>query len=299
MFAAGVPGNGYLFNRTTGADPMAFQFLNVDCDYIKTFGATLVKGRFFSKEFSTDSNAVVLNEAAAKECGSSNPIGQSLSAINASGESKQYKIIGVVKDFNFESLHLRIRPLVFHLDAVRQPASIVTIRLKPGNINSAINFIETAWRHFSKNEKCNYNFLDQSLANLYDREKRTGTIATLFSCLAIFIACLGLFGLAAFITEQRKKEIGIRKVVGASIAEIIITISRPFMLWVVIANVIAWPAAYLIMFKWLQNFAYRTNIHFWIFFVAGMAAFIIALLTVGFQAFAAARSNPARSLRTE
>jgi putative ABC transport system permease protein len=299
MFAAGVPGNGYLFNRTTGPDPMPFQFLDVDCDFLKTFDAALVKGRFFSKDFATDTNAVVINEAAMKECGAANPVGQTLSAIDRSGLSKQYTIIGVVQDFNYESLHMKIRPLVFHLGAVQQPASILTVRIQPGDIKATIDFIETTWKRFSKDEKCRYNFLDQSLVNLYDREKRTGTIATIFSCLAIFIACLGLFGLAAFITEQRTKEIGIRKVVGASVSEIIFTISKPFMLWVLIANLIAWPAAYLVMFGWLQNFAYRTTIHIWVFLVAGIAAFIISLLTVGFQAFIAARSNPIDSLRSE
>lgn len=299
MFAAGVPGNGYLFNKTTGVDPMAFQFLNVDCDFLKTFGATLSKGRFFSKDFISDSNAVVMNEAAMKECGAGNPVGQTLSAIDASGISKQYIIVGVVKDFNYESLRQKIRPLVFHLGAVQQPASIITVRVSPGNIQSTINFIETTWQRFTKNEKCRYNFLDDSLTNLYDREKRTSLIATIFSCLAIFIACLGLFGLAAFITEQRTKEIGIRKVVGASTTEIIFTISKPFLIWVLVANLVAWPAAYLIMSKWLQNFAYRTSIHFWIFFVAGIAAFLISLFTVGFHAYASARSNPVKSLRTE
>lgn len=299
MFAAGVPGNGYLFNKTTGTDPMAFQFLNVDCDFLKTYGASLSKGRFFSKDFISDSNAVVINEAAMKECGADNPIGQTLSAIDVSGILKQYTIVGVVKDFNYESLHQKIRPLVFHLSAVQQPASIITVRVNPGNIQSTIDFIETTWQRFTKNEKCRYNFLDESLTNLYDREKRTGIIATIFSCLAIFIACLGLFGLAAFITEQRTKEIGIRKVVGASATEIVFTISKPFLIWVLVANLIAWPIAYLIMFKWLQNFAYRTPIHFWIFFAAGIAALIISLLTVGFHAYASARSNPVKSLRTE
>ncbi|HTM93332.1 MAG TPA: ABC transporter permease [Flavisolibacter sp.] len=299
MFAAGIPGNGYLFNRTTGADPMAFQFLNVDCEFAETYGASMVKGRFFSKDFIADSNAVVINEAAMKECGSSNPLGQTLSAINVSGVSKQYTIIGVVKDFNFESLRTQIRPLVFHLGPVQQPASIITLRIRPEDIKTTINFIETTWQRFSKDEKCRYNFLDESLANLYNNEKRTSTIATLFSVLAIFIACLGLFGLAAFVTEQRTKEIGIRKVAGASVTEIIITISKPFLVWVLMANLIAWPAAYIIMNRWLQNFAYRTQIHFWILVVAGIAALIISLLTVGLQAFAAARSNPIKSLRTE
>lgn len=234
-----------------------------------------------------------------KECGSSNPLGQTLSGIDASGVSKQYTIIGVVKDFNFESLRTQIRPLVFHLGPVQQPASIITVRIQPGDIKKTIGFIETTWQRFSKDEKCRYNFLDESLANLYNNEKRTGTIATLFSFLAIFIACLGLFGLAAFVTEQRTKEIGIRKVVGASISEIIITISKPFLLWVLVANLIAWPVAYMIMNKWLQNFAYRTQIHFWIFLVAGIAALMISLLTVGLQAYAAAKSNPIKSLRTD
>jgi len=299
MFAAGVPGKAYLFNRTTGADPMAFQFLNVDCDFVKTFDATILKGRFFSKDFISDSNAVVINEAAVKQCGTNNPIGQTLFAVDKSGVGKQYRIIGVVKDFNYESLHIQIRPLVFHLGAVQQPASIVTVRILPGNIKATIDFIESTWGHFSRNEKCRYYFLDEVLANLYDRERRTGVIATIFSCLAIFIACLGLFGLAAFITEQRTKEIGIRKVSGASVSEIIFTISKPFMRWVLVANIIAWPVAYLVMFRWLQNFAYRTPIHPWVFLFAGIVALVISLITVGTQAYTAAKKNPVKSLRTE
>ena len=299
MFAAGVPGAGYLFNKTTGADPMAFQFLNVDCDFLKTLGGTLLKGRFYSKDFITDTNAVVINEAAVKECGTDSPIGQTLSAIDLSGISKQYTIIGVVNDFNYESLHMKIRPLVFHLGAVQQPASIVTVRIHPEDIQATVNFIENTWQHFSTAEKCKYYFLDEYLVNLYDRERRTGVIATIFSCLAIFIACLGLFGLAAFITEQRTKEIGIRKVSGASVPEIIFTISKPFLRWVLLANIIAWPIAYLVMFRWLQNFAYRTAIHPWVFFVAGIVALAISLLTVGTQAYTAAKKSPVKSLRTE
>jgi putative ABC transport system permease protein len=299
MFAAGVPGNGYLYNKTVGTDPMPFQYLNVDHDFANTFGVELLKGRFFSKDLPTDSTAVVINESAMKECGSQNVIGKMLSGIDPSGVAKQYTIIGVVKDFNFESLHTAIRGLALHLGPVTQPASIITIRIQPGDVTKTISFIENTWRRFVGSNKCRYNFLDESLANLYDREKRTGTVATVFSLLAIFIACLGLFGLAAFVTEQRTKEIGIRKVVGASVIEIVTTISRPFLLWVLLANLIAWPVAYLIMYRWLQNFPYRTTIQPWVFVVAGLVAFFISLLTVGFQALGAARSNPVRSLRTE
>ncbi|MGZ3879932.1 MAG: ABC transporter permease [Flavisolibacter sp.] len=299
MFAAGVPGNGYLYNKTVGTDPMAFQYLDVDYDFMKTFGVELLKGRFFSKDLPTDSSAVVINESAMRECGTANVVGQMLSGIEASGISRQYTIIGVVKDFNFESLRTGIRGLVFHLGPVRQPASIITVRVKPNDLKATVGFIESTWGHFVKSNKCRYGFLDEYLGNLYDREKRTGTVATVFSCLAIFIACLGLFGLAAFVTEQRTKEIGIRKVVGASVTEIVTTISKPFLFWVLAANIIAWPVAYIIMHRWLQNFAYRTSIEFWVFLVAGVAAFIVSLVTVGFQALAAARSNPVRSLRTE
>jgi putative ABC transport system permease protein len=299
MFAAGVPGNGYLYNKTVGTDPMPFQYLNVDCDFAKTFGVELLKGRFFSKDLPTDSSAVVINESAMKECGSENVVGQMLSGIDPSGVAKPYTIIGVVKDFNFESLRTGIRGLALHLGPVTQPASIITVRLKPGNIATTIRFIESTWKRFVGSDKCRYSFLDQLVANLYDREKRTGTVATVFSVLAIFIACLGLFGLAAFVTEQRTKEIGIRKVVGASVTEIVTTISKPFLVWVLLANTIAWPVAYFIMYHWLQNFAYRTTIQFWVFLVAGIAALLVSLITVGVQALAAARSNPVRSLRTE
>jgi putative ABC transport system permease protein len=178
-------------------------------------------------------------------------------------------------------------------------ASYVTVRLAPGNHLKTISYIKKAWNKYAGNEEFDFNFLDNNLQMLYTADQRTSEITGAFSILAIFIACLGLLGLAAFITEQRTKEIGIRKVLGASTPEVITLLSAQFAKWVLIANVAAWPLAYFIMNKWLQNFAYRTEISIWIFIVSGALALVIALATVSLYAIKAAMANPVKSLRYE
>ncbi|WP_166444678.1 ABC transporter permease [Dyadobacter bucti] len=298
LFANGIPGSAYLFGKRSGNDPVLCQFLDVDADFAETFAVPLKVGRFFSDDRLADSTAVVINEAALRAFKTNDPLDQVVTEIDVNGP-KTYKIIGVIKDFNYESLHRQVRPLVFHLSPVRQAASILNIRIQPNATKSAIDYIEETWRRFEKAEQCHYSFSDERLARLYKAEQNTSIIATVFSALAIFIACLGLFGLAVFITEQRTKEIGIRKVLGASISEILFLLSRQFIAWVAIAILIASPIAWYAMSRWLDNFAYRVDISWWVFVLAGFLAIAIAILTVSFQSLKAALMNPVKSLRTE
>jgi putative ABC transport system permease protein len=208
-----------------------------------------------------------------------------------------FTVIGILKDFHYESLHQRIRPLAIFLN--NGQTSYLPIRMRPGNISKTVSFIEDQWRKFVPGKPFEYYFLDEDFNKLYQSEQKTGQIFTSFSVLAIFIACLGLFGLTAFTVERRIKEIGIRKVLGSSISEIIFLISKDFLKWVLIANLIAWPAAYYFMSKWLENFAYRTAISYWAFIISAFIALIIALLTVSSQTLKAAAANPAESLKYE
>ncbi len=270
------------------------------CDYgfDKTYGIKMISGRFFSVEHPSDTAAVVINEAVVKIFGIKNPIGKILISPGPNGGSK-YQIIGVTADFNYESLHQSVRPLVFHLYKNREFGQFVSVRIKPGNYQSTVSSLESIWKKYAGNEAFDYNFLDRNLARLYIADRRTSKLASVFSILAIFIASLGLLGLASFVTEQRTKEIGIRKTLGATVPEIIVLLSKEFIKWVIIANIIAWPAAYLIMHDWLENFAYRININFGLFILSGAIALIIALATVSSHAVKAAITNPVESLRYE
>ena len=299
MFRPGIPGNGYLFNKKYGTDPIGCQFIDVDYDFLKTYRIKLKQGRFFSKAFSTDSSAVLINEAAERIFGDGNPVGKELTRIGKDKWKKTFKIIGVIKDFNYESLHYNVRPLVLHLSSPTQADNYLTIRLATGNPGNTIQFIKGNWNKFSRENDMYYRFVDENIEQLYTTEQRLSILMTVFSLLAIFIACLGVFGLSAFVAEQRTKEIGIRKVLGASVSEIVLLLSREFAVWVLTANIIAWPVAYYIMHNWLQDFAYRVNIGWWVFVLSGGIALLIALATVSFQAVRAAKANPVYSLRSE
>lgn len=301
MFRAGIPGNGFLYNRKAGTDPVFFQLLDVDYNFLETFQIDLKAGRFFSREFSSDTLAVVLNQAALRECGDEHgdPIGKILTQIGMGNDHKTYKIIGVINDFNYESLHQEIRPLVLLLRLPRQAASILTIRVLADDLPKTINSILDTWNRIADGERCNYSFVDQNLAHMYEAEQKIGNITTVFSFLAIFVACLGLFGLTAFVIEQRIKEIGIRKILGASILSIITLLSKEFTKWVLLANLIAWPIAWFVMDRWLQDFAYRVAPSWWTFALAGILALAVALATISWQAIRAASANPVDALKYE
>jgi putative ABC transport system permease protein len=245
-------------------------------------------------------DAVVVNEAAAMAFRTDDPIDKELTSLDIREEGRSYKIIGVMRDFNYESLHTQVRPLVLHLNAPRQAANILTARLSSEEMRTTIGYIEKTWKKFApEDEVIRYRFTDETLARLYDSEEKTNKVSTIFSSLAIFIACLGLFGLAAFVTEQRTKEIGIRKVLGASITEIVILLSREFAVWVLIANLIAWPVAYYVMKNWLQNFAFRVEMSWLVFIASGLGTLLVALFTVALHVVKTARANPVESLKYE
>jgi putative ABC transport system permease protein len=270
----------------------------VDYDYLKTMGIEMKSGRFFSKEFGTDSMATVLNESAALALGYKDPIGKKLYSANAdkAGNKISYTIIGVVKNFNFESLHQSIAPLAFFLG---KSTGFASFKINTSNVNPLVNSIEAKWKTMASGMPFSYRFLDNAFNQMYDNERRVGKIAITFSVLAILIACLGLFGLATFIAEQRTKEIGIRKVLGASVNGIVRLLSKDFLRLVLISFVIATPVAWYFMYKWLQDFDYRVNIGWWVFALAGFIALIIAVITVSTQAIRAAIANPINNLRTE
>jgi putative ABC transport system permease protein len=270
-----------------------------DVDFAQTYGMNMKFGRFFSLEHPTDTLAAVVNEAAANTFGLPDPVGRRIA--DPSG-SPVYDIIGVVEDFNFQSLHEAIRPLVirsFRPNEYRSYRQFLSVRIAPGDYRQTVDFLNSTWGQFAGGEPFDYSFLDQNLESLYCSEQRTNAITTSCSVLAILIACLGLLGLAAFVTEQRTKEIGIRRVLGASAPEMVGLLSKEFAKWVLIANVIAWPLGYYVMNTWLEKFAYRIELNIWMFIAAGTLALIIALLTVSTYAIKAAAKNPVEALRYE
>jgi len=269
----------------------------IDYDYIKTMGMEIIRGRNFSRDFGSDSSAVIINETTAKIIGYKDPIGKQLfRSVDEGARIKAFTIIGVVRNFNFETLHHEVGPLAFMLST---GGGLASFKINTANTNQLVAQIESKWRSLAPGLPFSYRFLDDSFDEMYRSEQRVGKIALVFSALAIFIACLGLFGLATFIAEQRTKEIGIRKVLGASVQGIVQMLSKDFIKLVAISFVIAAPAAWYFMHKWLQDFAYRINISWWIFVAAGLAALLTALVTVSFQAIRAAIMNPVKSLRTE
>ena len=301
--SSAIPGNqngdsAYRLEGTSNYQIRDLRELWSDYGFANTYKMQIDKGRFFSREHPSDTTSVVINESVVNILGLKNPIGKNLIAPGREGDEK-YKIIGVLKDFNYESLHQTVRPLVIHLYKNYGYGSFISVRIKPENYQGTISYLENTWKKFAGNQAFDYSFLDQNLAHLYIADQRTSKIASTFSILAIFIACLGLLGLASFVTEQRTKEIGIRKVLGASIPSLLFMLSKEFLKWVLIANIIAWPVAYYAMNNWLNNFAYRVNINLWIFILGGIAALIIALFTISSHAIKAATSNPIKSLRYE
>jgi len=272
----------------------AFAFASIDYDYIETMKMDVVQGRAFSEDFPSDTINYIFNEKAIKIMGMEDPVGK---RFLLDEESEEGIIVGVVKDFNSLALNYEIEPLVFLIwdDSYRQ----LLIRISENNIINTIDYIEEVWEKFAPDNPFEYSFLDQNYYDLYKAERQAGEIFKYFVILAIFISGLGLFGLASFMTEQRTKEVGIRKVNGASVSSIFIVFSRDFIKWIIIAFVFSCPVAWFIMNKWLQNFVYKTNISMWIFIFTGFLISAVALLTVSYQAFTAARKNPAESLRYE
>jgi ABC-type antimicrobial peptide transport system permease subunit len=266
----------------------------VSGEYGKTVGWQFKEGRDFSPAFMTDSNAFVLNEAAVKFIGLKDPVGETLI-----WDDKPFKIIGVIKDMVVESPYQPVRASLYHLIG-QQNVNILNVKINPAaGVPEALSKIETVFKKYNPDIPFDYKFVDDEYARKFGNEERIGKLASFFAILAIFISCLGLFGMASFMAERRTKEIGVRKVMGASVFNLWKLLSRDFVVLVFISLLIAMPTAWYFMHNWLQNYQYRSEISWWIFAVAGAGILIITLLTVSFQSIKAALMNPVKSLRAE
>lgn len=309
---------GVMFQTEQDSEIKTTRGMTIDKDFIETLQIGLQEGRGFSREFD-DTMSVIINEASIREFGWDDPIGMKLKRIGDPGEpTGDYTVIGVVKDFHYNSLHENIDSFVLFSFPERQPRQVaeqpddqprglppqqvyplLKVRISPGDPAITLQAVEQVWKKFSPEQPFSYYFMDDMLADLYRNERTSSRVFSIFSLLAIVIACIGLFGLSAYMAEQRTKEIGIRKVLGSTAAKIVILLSRDFSRLIALSFGIAVPLSYYIMRQWLQNFHYRIGIPIWIFLIAGISALTVAQLTISFQAVKAANTDPAKSLHFE
>jgi putative ABC transport system permease protein len=274
----------------------------VDYDYAQTLGLGMVQGRFLSKDFPADaSEACVVNEAAIKAMDMEAPIGKKITWNPGTERESSRTIVGVIKDFNTQSLHHAINPFVLMpMEPVSQwMSNYMYIKIRSENIAQTIGHIGGKIKQLVPNDPFIHYFLDEELNMLYSTEQLTAKLTRYVSFLAIFISCLGLLALASFSVERRTKEIGIRKVMGSSVSQIIFMLTKDFTKWVMLANVVAWPLSYFVLTKWLKNFAFRIGIEWWIFLLAGAMSLVIAITVVSYQTIRAATANPVKALRYE
>ncbi len=300
--ASRVPGqvqstNGVLPEGTQSA--AIYRFIHADADYVRTLGMTIARGRDFSKDLLSDAkDAVLINEATVRKLGWAEPIGKTIKIMTTGPTSYEARaVVGVVKDFHFSTLRDVIEPLLITNDM--SELEVLAIRFKAADAERLIGELKKAWKTISPGTLFDYFFIDELFDAKFRSEERLNKIFSSFSLLAVAIACLGLFGLASFLAEKMKKEIGIRKVLGASIGQVVGLLSREFLILVGLAALVAWPIAYFAMNLWLRGFAYRTRIQPWIFVGSGLAALAIAFLTVSYQAVRAASADPVDSLKHE
>ena len=291
-----VPGvvfasNGYL---PEGSDNVfMFNKVAVDYDYIKTIGLQVTSGRNFSKDFSTDREAYLVNESLARQLNWQDPVGKTINR-----NRNDHMVIGVVKDFHFAPVHQEIGSLIFDMNP-HLGYDYLLVRFRTGNLPGLISDIREAWEEIDPNEPFEYSFMDDVFSEVYKSEQRMSSMLLYFAILAILIACMGLFGLALFNTEQRTREIGVRKVFGSSVSGVMILLSGKFSRWVLLANILAWPVSYLIIREYMQMYAYKINLPVWIFFLAAAGVYMIAILTISLQSYRAGISNPGEALRYE
>ncbi len=286
-------------NTKSGENNILLASFIVDEAFAPTLGLKMANGRNFSKEFA-DSASVVINEAAAKQIGWKNPIGKTMTY--PGGNNQQFKVVGVVKDFNVESLHQSVPPFALFYKTSKTYSSYtsyITVRIKPGDYAATIAAIQTKWKSFMPDTPFEYSFLDAEFDSLYRADQTIGKVFSVFTFLSLTVACLGLLGLAIYTAQRRTKEIGIRKVLGASIENVVTMLSKDFLKLVIAASIISFPIAWYAMDKWLQDFAYRTPVSWWIFSLAAGITLVIALATISFQSIKAALTNPINSLRNE
>lgn len=283
-------------------DALLMNVMYVDHAFISIYGLEVLEGRAFSEGIASDQKgAFILNQAAMRKLGWTSQANRKLERVYPEGNilnvEIQGDVVGVVKDFHYKSLHHEIEPLVIIMGGGW--IDYLSIRIRSDDIAATLDFRKTQWHEVVSNRPFDYFFLDDDYDKLYRTEEQIGSLFGLFSILAIFVASLGLFGLASFTAQQRIKEIGIRKVLGASVSNLVFMLSKEFALLVGLANLIAWPIAYYAMNKWLQDFAYRIDLDIWAFVLSGFLALFIALTTVSYQAYKVARTNPVDALRYE
>jgi putative ABC transport system permease protein len=293
-----MDGTGYIPEGYDDNNPVIFFTNTVGFDYLETMEMEMIEGRAFSKEYATDSLAIIVNETLVKKLGWDQPIGKKIVGFVDTIEVERH-VIGVVRDFHFRSLHAVVEPTVMFI--THNNARNLNIRLKPGNYTEQIKTLREQWEQMEGALPFDYYFLDKDFDSQYKSDQRLGELFIYFTLIAIFIACLGLFGLASYNAEQRTREIGIRKVLGSSIEGIIVLLSRQFSIWIIIANLIAWPLAWLFLNRWLANFAYRIHLasYWYIFILAAVSTLVIAYITVIYQAIKAAIANPVQALKYE
>jgi len=302
-FSSMIPGhtnaiNAHMIEDAPPSESSVMVSVWTDADFADTYQLNIGRGRFLSDKISTDSTACVINEWAINVLNWDPESGKRLIAMRPKMEDSKYlDIVGVIKDAHMMSLHEPMRATVFYF--VPAAHNYLTIRIRPENIKETVAFVEKTWKKFVPDKTFEHYFYDDHYNEFYKAEMRTGQVFSIFAGLAILIACLGLFGLASFMAERKTKEIGVRKVLGGSVTGITVVLIREFTKWVIIANVIAWPAAYFLMKNWLQDFAYRISMGWWVFLLSSVIALIIAVLTVSFHAVKAAVSDPAKSLHYE
>ncbi|MCK5368448.1 MAG: ABC transporter permease, partial [Cyclobacteriaceae bacterium] len=272
--------NSVYFPNGKQEDGILFHQIHTDHDYLKTIDLSIYSGRFFSEDFPSDSTAVIINKKGMETLGWANHEGNRLAEPSREGGLEFYNVVGIIDDFNFSSLKNEIEPLIIFLGDF---GNLMPVRLSPGNINEKIKDVEAEWNKIAPGEPFDYAFLDENFDSLFRAEQQLGKIFILFTSLAIFIACLGLFGLASFIAEQRSKEIGIRKAMGASVPSVVVLLSKEFTKLVFISIIFAVPAVIFLMNWWLENFAYKTDIGVMSFVIGGLAALVISWLTVSYQ----------------
>lgn len=300
--ANALPGGGYFgvqFKSESNGEIITVNGSFVDDNYIEALGFEMIDGRDFSPDFN-DSATIIINEQTKILLGVDNPVGMNLELQGLNQQNiRIVAIIGVVRDFHYMSIHNTISPFVFLNNEPNKIHQFIPVRIKSGNYQEAISIIEAKWNTIVPGQALNYSFLDEDLRELYLNEFRSGKILNIFSLLAIIIACVGLFGLSAYTAALKTKEIGIRKVMGASVTNVVIMLSKDFSKLVLISIVIAIPVSWTLANLWLENFAYHTNLSVWIFIAAGVTALLISWFTVGYQSIKAAVMNPVKSLRSE
>ena len=293
------------YQNATPDDLVHFRMLSTDQDFLTTYQIEMVEGEYFSKKSQSRKNAVVINESGAKRLELEHPVGEILVTPGKNMYHESFEIIGVVKDFHFKNMREEIENLIifnpreFYISPVEFQAKYVSVRFEDKNIKETVEHIENTWKQFAINQPFRYYFMDEIIDSMHHQDRITARVLTIFTILSLFLASLGLLGLASFSAEQRTREIGIRKVMGSSAKEISILFIKEFGRWVILANLLAWPAAYLLMQNWLQNFSYRANYPFWTFLVAGFGSLLIAVLSVTYQTLAAAFQNPVDAIRYE